>query len=70
MATEAGYREGVKVLLDVLDAQQKYYSALNQAQNVRNNYMILYYKFVALTGQSELPLQEESGAAKVRAREQ
>lgn len=70
MATEAGYREGVKVLLDVLDAQQKYYSALNQAQNVRNNYMILYYKFVALTGQSELPLQEEPDADKVRAREQ
>lgn len=58
LATEDGYREGVKVLLDVLDAQQKYYSALNQAQSVRNNYMILYYKFAALTGQNGLALQE------------
>ena len=37
-ATREGYREGVKVLVDVLDAQQKYYNALNQSQAVRNNY--------------------------------
>ena len=60
VATEDGYREGVKVLLDVLDAQQKYYGALNQAQNVRNNYMILYYKFLVVTGQNGQELQEAS----------
>lgn len=60
VATEDGYREGVKVLLDVLDAQQKYYGALNQAQNVRNNYMILYYRFLVVTGQNGQKLQETS----------
>lgn len=59
LATEDGYREGVKVLLDVLDAQQKYYNALNQAQSVRSNYMILYYKFIALTGQNEPAPQKQ-----------
>ena len=52
-ATLEGYREGVKVLLDVLDAQQKYYNALNQAQSVRNNYMILHRKFLSVTGRIE-----------------
>lgn len=50
-STREGYREGVKVLVDVLDAQQKYYHALNQSQAVRNNYMVLYRKFLVMTGQ-------------------
>ena len=49
-ATQAGYTEGVKALLDVLDNQQKYYNALSQAQTTRNDYMVFYYKFIAITG--------------------
>ena len=57
-STREGYREGVKVLVDVLDAQQKYYHALNQSQTVRNNYMVLYQKFLVVTGQKESIKQE------------
>ena len=59
-STKEGYREGVKVLLDVLDAQQKYYNALNQSQAVRNNYMVLYQKFMVMTGQKNPVKKEES----------
>lgn len=49
-STRASYEEGVKVLLDVLNAQQDYYRSLRQFKTSRYDYMILLEKFREVVG--------------------
>lgn len=49
-STRASYDEGVKVLLDVLNAQQDYYRSLRQFKISRYDYMILLEKFREVVG--------------------
>jgi outer membrane protein len=49
-STLASYEEGVKVLLDVLNAQQDYYRSLRQFKTSRYDYMILLEKFRQVVG--------------------
>ena len=49
-STLASYEEGVKVLLDVLNAQQDYYQSLRQFKISRYDYMILLEKFRQVVG--------------------
>lgn len=49
-ATKASYTEGVKTLLDVLNAQQDYYRALGQYKTTGYDYMILLQKFKQVVG--------------------
>lgn len=52
--TQASYEEGVKVLLDVLNAQQDYYRALRQFKTSRYDYMVLLENFRQATGVESL----------------
>lgn len=51
-STEAGYQEGVKVLLDVLNAQREYFTSKSQYQNARYDYMVLHEKFLIVVGRN------------------
>jgi outer membrane protein len=53
-ATLASYREGVKVLLDVLNAQQDYYRSLRQFKTSRYDYMVLLERFKLAVGVESL----------------
>lgn len=53
-STLASYREGVKVLLDVLNAQQDYYRSLRQFKTSRYDYMVLLEKFRQAVGAGTL----------------
>lgn len=48
--TNAAYREGVKIMLDVLNAQRDYYDALTRYRNARYDYMVLLARFEASVG--------------------
>lgn len=61
-ATLASHREGVKVLLDVLDAQQDYYRSLRQFKTSRYDYMVLLERFrqvVGVENLAEVPVIKE-----------
>lgn len=65
-STQASYDEGVKVLLDVLNAQQDYFRSLGQYKNSRYEYMLLVEKFRLVVGVEEvngkaLPNDKEGG---------
>jgi outer membrane protein len=49
-STRTSYEEGVKVLLDVLNAQQDYYRSLRQFRTSRYDYMVLLEKFRQVVG--------------------
>ena len=49
-STQASYDEGVKVLLDVLNAQQDYFRSLRQYKTTRYDYMVLLEKFRIVAG--------------------
>jgi outer membrane protein len=49
-STQASYDEGVKVLLDVLNAQQDYFRSLRQFKTTRYDYMVLLEKFRLVAG--------------------
>lgn len=53
-ATLASYQEGVKVLLDVLNAQQDYYRTLRQFNTSRYDYMVLLERFRLVVGVENL----------------
>lgn len=69
-ATLASYQEGVKVLLDVLNAQQEYYRSLRQFKTSRYDYMVLLERFRQVVGVetlAEVPVvPEESQANEMR----
>jgi len=61
-ATLASYQEGVKVLLDVLNAQQDYYRSLRQFKTSRYDYMVLLERFrqvVGVEALAEVPVVPE-----------
>jgi outer membrane protein len=67
-STRTSYEEGVKVLLDVLNAQQDYYRSLRQFRTSRYDYMVLLEKFRQVVG-VESVLDEEailSGSSRPR----
>ncbi len=47
---EAGYQEGLQTMLDVLNVQKDYFSAVNKYQNARYDYVIIWSKFKQLIG--------------------
>lgn len=49
-STQAGQQEGVKVLLDVLNAQRDYFISRSQYQNAQYAYMVLLEKFRVVVG--------------------
>lgn len=49
-STKAAYREGVKILLDVLNAQRDYFDALASYRNARYDYMVLLARFESYVG--------------------
>lgn len=49
-STQAAYDEGVKVLLDVLNAQQDYYRALGKYRTANYDYMVLLERFRQVVG--------------------
>ncbi|HBG18039.1 MAG TPA: hypothetical protein DDY32_01800, partial [Desulfobulbaceae bacterium] len=66
-ATLASYQEGVKVLLDVLNAQQDYYRSLRQFKTSRYDYMVLLEKFRQIAGVSSVlnvPILPEASPAR------
>jgi len=66
-ATLASYQEGVKVLLDVLNAQQDYYRSLRQFKTSRYDYMVLLERFRQVAGVSSVltvPILPEASPAR------
>ncbi len=59
-STQASYDEGVKVLLDVLNAQQDYFRSLRQYKTTRYDYMVLLEKFRLVTGDRSFETQKHN----------
>ena len=53
-STRASYEEGVKVLLDLLNAQQDYYRSLREYHTTRYDYLLLLQKFRIVVGGEEV----------------
>ena len=49
-STQASYDEGVKNLLDVLNAQQDYFKSLREYKTTRYDYMVLLERFRQVVG--------------------
>ncbi|WP_163339148.1 TolC family protein [Desulfopila sp. IMCC35008] len=57
IATKSSYTEGVKTLLDVLNAQQDYYRALGQYKTTKYEYLILLQRFKQVVGSEKTFMQ-------------